>query len=128
MESKLWKPNLKIWNWKRACIIKYFLKISTLPAGVIKVSYLLEASEFDATKRSPPVPDPERALNNNIRNRDTVEVPNKIRVFVSDPILTNPINYNVWVSWSLTGNWKFEEAKYLNAYFYCSTWVIPSKW
>ena len=36
---------------------------------------------------SPPLPEPERALNNNIRMRETVEVPNKMRLFVSDPIL-----------------------------------------
>ena len=64
----------------------------------------MEAYELETTNRPkkprPKNPDPKSALNNNIRKRAVVEVPNEIKVFVSEPILgeVNVVSWKCWMS------------------------------
>jgi len=68
-------------TWPRASHKKISVHmINAQPAGVMYVWYKSEASDTEHMNKSPPVPDPERALNVSIHTRDTVEIVNKIIV------------------------------------------------
>jgi len=68
--------------------------IKAQPAGVMYVWYWSEASDTEQMNKSPPLPDPARALNVSIQTRDAVEIVNKINVPMSPAMMLFTDNFH----------------------------------
>ena len=60
----------------------------------MNVGYVSEASDTEQTKRTPPLPDPARALNVSIQMSDTVEIVNRIIVPMSPAMMLFTDNFH----------------------------------